>query len=110
MHLQIFTAQVDFLKTVNITASSVTSGIAGVGIPLDSLRPNNVTYGTDDLPLKKLNVPILIVLLSDSNMFVTAFADMTLQRLIVSGMETHPTSNDVSLDSTTLTTWSTRSV
>jgi hypothetical protein len=41
MSLQIFAAHVDFLKTVNITAMLT---IAGVGIPLDSLRTNNITY------------------------------------------------------------------
>jgi hypothetical protein len=41
---QIFTAHVDFLKSVNITSEPRTSNIARVGIPLDSLRMKNVTY------------------------------------------------------------------
>ncbi|KAH9957083.1 hypothetical protein BC827DRAFT_1227395 [Russula dissimulans] len=84
----IFTAHVNFLKTVNITAASLALSIAGVGIPLDSLRANNITYS--------------------SNMFAAGFADTKLRRLILSGMESHPAAEYVyvSGDNTTYTTWS----
>ena len=45
--LQIFTAHVNFLKTVNFTAVSHTFTIAETGIPLDSLRTSNVTYSSN---------------------------------------------------------------
>ncbi|KAI0283549.1 hypothetical protein BC826DRAFT_189688 [Russula brevipes] len=80
---QIFRAHVDFLKTVNITSEPLTSNIARVGIPLDSLRIKNVTYS--------------------SNMFAAGFADAKLQRLILSGLESHPLAEDVSVDNTTFT-------
>ncbi|KAI9442051.1 hypothetical protein BJY52DRAFT_1318827 [Lactarius psammicola] len=81
-------AQSDFLRKVNITAAPLTFSIAGIGIPLDSLRPDNVTYS--------------------SNMFAAGFSDRTLQRVIFSGMESHPTSQDVSVAANaTLTVWST---
>ncbi|KAI9439667.1 hypothetical protein H4582DRAFT_1850840 [Lactarius indigo] len=77
----------NFLKRVNITAAPLTFSIADIGIPLDSLRPNNVTYS--------------------SNMFAAGFGDKTLQRLIFSGVETHPFENDVSITANaTLTLWS----
>jgi hypothetical protein len=47
MSLQIFTAHVNFLKTVNTTAAPQTFNIAETGIPLDSLRINNVTYSSN---------------------------------------------------------------
>ncbi|KAI9507330.1 hypothetical protein F5148DRAFT_1205922 [Russula earlei] len=82
----IFTAHVNFLKTVNITSAPLTLSIAGVGIPLDSLRIDNVTYS--------------------SNMFAAGFADTKLQRLILSGMESHPEGEDISIFNTTFSAWS----
>ena len=49
--LQILNAHSDFLRKVNITAAPLTFSIAGIGIPLDSLRPNNVTYSAFARPL-----------------------------------------------------------
>ncbi|KAI0306203.1 hypothetical protein B0F90DRAFT_973382 [Multifurca ochricompacta] len=86
----IITAQVNFLRSANITRTSPPFGIAGIGIPLDSWRPDNVTYS--------------------SNMFVAGFADQTLQRLILSGMESHPLADDASIANLTTTSWSARLV
>ncbi|KAH9053680.1 hypothetical protein EDB87DRAFT_1650741, partial [Lactarius vividus] len=83
----ILDAHSNFLRQVNITGAPLTFSIADIGIPLDSLRPDNVTYS--------------------SNMFAAGFGDKTLQRIIFSGMESHPFLNDVSLTAnTTLTLWS----
>ncbi|KAH8983428.1 hypothetical protein EDB86DRAFT_2967454 [Lactarius hatsudake] len=73
----ILDAHSNFLKQVNITAAPLTYSIADIGIPLDSLRPNNITYS--------------------SNMFAAGFGDKTLQRIIFSGAESHPYENDVSV-------------
>lgn len=81
----IFTAHVNFLKTVNITSQPLTLSIAGIGIPLDSLRPNNITYS--------------------SNMFAAGFADTKLRRLILSGMESHPEAEYVRVNSTMYIAW-----
>ncbi|KAH9980459.1 hypothetical protein BJV74DRAFT_887813 [Russula compacta] len=70
----IISAHVDFLKTVNFTVAPSTLNTTDAGIPLDSLRPNNVTYS--------------------SNMFAAAFGDTGLQDLIVSGMMNHPAFDD----------------
>ena len=45
--LQIFAAHVNFLKTVNTTAVSHTFTVAETGIPLDSIRINNLTYSSN---------------------------------------------------------------
>lgn len=45
-HLQIIAAHVNFLKNVNTTGGSYTFTVAETGIPLDSLRTNNVTYSS----------------------------------------------------------------
>ncbi|KAH9033214.1 hypothetical protein EDB83DRAFT_2525491 [Lactarius deliciosus] len=83
----ILVAHSNFLKQVNITAAPLTYSIADIGIPLDSLRPNNITYS--------------------SNMFVAGFGDKTLQRIIFSGAESHPYENDVSvITNRTLAFWS----
>ncbi|KAH9173652.1 DUF1793-domain-containing protein [Lactarius sanguifluus] len=83
----ILDAHSNFLKQVNITAAPLTFSIAGIGIPLDSLRPNNITYS--------------------SNMFAAGFGDKTLQRIIFSGAESHPYENDVSVvANATLALWS----
>jgi hypothetical protein len=89
MLVQIFTAHVNFLKTVN-TAAPQTFNISKIGIPLDSLRTNNVTYS--------------------SNMFVAGFADTELRSIILSGMESHPLGEDLAVVNNTLSVWSTRSV
>jgi hypothetical protein len=44
--LQIFAAHVNFLKSENTTGVSHTFTVAETGIPLDSLRINNVTYSS----------------------------------------------------------------
>lgn len=83
----ILDAHSNFLKQVNITPAPLTYSIADIGIPLDSLRPNNITYS--------------------SNMFAAGFGDKTLQRIIFSGVESHPFENDVSIISNaTLALWS----
>ena len=41
---QILDAQSNFLKQVTFAAAPLTFSVPGIGIPLDSLRPNNVTY------------------------------------------------------------------
>ncbi|KAH8976572.1 hypothetical protein EDB86DRAFT_3024004 [Lactarius hatsudake] len=83
----ILDAHSNFLKQVNITAAPLTYSIADIGIPLDSLRPNNITYS--------------------SNMFAAGFGDKTLQRIIFSGAESHPYENDVSvITNATLAVWS----
>ena len=43
MSLQIFTAHVNFLKTVK-TNAALNLNIVDIGIPLDSLRIDEVTY------------------------------------------------------------------
>ncbi len=44
-------------------------------------------------------------------MFAAGFGDKTLQRVIFSGMESHPIDDDVSVTANaTLSVWSTRSV
>ena len=87
MSLQIFTAHVNFLKTVNITAPQKFN-TSEIGIPLDSLRNNNVTYS--------------------SNMFVAGFADPELQSIILSGMDNHPLDEDLSILNNSLSVGSTR--
>ncbi|KAI0280295.1 hypothetical protein BGY98DRAFT_1076449 [Russula aff. rugulosa BPL654] len=82
----IFAAQVNFLKTVNTTGESHTFTVAETGIPLDSLRINNVTYS--------------------SNMFAAGFADTELRRTIMSGMIGHPLAEDLAVVNNKLTTWS----
>ncbi|KAH9978435.1 hypothetical protein BJV77DRAFT_1073912 [Russula vinacea] len=82
----IFTAHVNFLKTVNITAAPQTFNIAETGIPLDSLRINNVTYS--------------------SNMFAAGFANTELQRIIMSSVQDHSLDEDLSVVNNTLTMWS----
>jgi hypothetical protein len=47
MSLQIFTAHVNFLKTVNTRAAPRQFHISEIGLPLDSLRINNVTYSSN---------------------------------------------------------------
>ena len=89
LSLQIFTAHVNFLKTVN-TAAPQKFNTSEIGIPLDSLRTNNVTYS--------------------SNMFVAGFADTELQSIILSGMDGHPLNEDLSIVNNTLSVGSTRSV
>ena len=89
MSLQIFTAHVNFLKTVNTSAPKAFN-TSEIGIPLDSLRTSNVTYS--------------------SNMFAAGFGDTELQTIILSGMESHPLAEGLVVANNTLTTWSTRSV
>jgi hypothetical protein len=47
MSLQIFTAHVNFLKTLNTRAAPHRFHISEIGLPLDSLRINNVTYSSN---------------------------------------------------------------
>lgn len=89
MSLQIFTAHVNFLKTMN-TAAPKAFNTSEIGIPLDSLRTNNVTYS--------------------SNMFAAGFGDTELQTIILSGMASHPLAEGLVVANNTLTTWSARSV
>lgn len=59
--LQIISAHVNFLKTVNFAAvAPSTLNITGVGIPLDSLRPNNVTYSPNQFIANPSNIRALI--------------------------------------------------
>jgi hypothetical protein len=44
VRLQILTAQSTYLEKVNFTVAPPTFSVPGVGLPLDSLRPDNVTY------------------------------------------------------------------
>jgi hypothetical protein len=44
VRLQILTAQSTYLEKVNFTVAPPTFSVSGVGLPLDSLRPDNVTY------------------------------------------------------------------
>lgn len=82
----IFAAHVNFLKTVNTTTVSHIFTVAETGIPLDSLRINNVTYS--------------------SNMFTAGFSDTELRRIIMSGMMGHSLDEDLAVVNNTLITWS----
>ena len=48
LRLQILDAHSNFLKQVNFTAAPFIFSIAAIGIPLDSLRLDNVTYSAFD--------------------------------------------------------------
>ncbi|KAN0113464.1 hypothetical protein V8E52_007745 [Russula decolorans] len=57
----IFAAHVNFLKSVNTTAASHTFTVAETGIPLDSMRINNVTYSSNHflLPIPLVNAGLI---------------------------------------------------
>ncbi|KAI0267828.1 hypothetical protein BC834DRAFT_60087 [Gloeopeniophorella convolvens] len=82
----IFTAHSNFLKHVNITIAPLTFSIAGIGIPFDSFRPNNISYS--------------------SNMFAAGYADLALQNTLISAMRSEPLTEEVSINDDSLTAWS----
>ncbi|KAF8268472.1 hypothetical protein EI94DRAFT_1150399, partial [Lactarius quietus] len=77
----------NFLEQVNFSSAPQIFSTSGVGIPLDSLRPDNVTYS--------------------SNLFAAGYGDSMLQALIFSGMQSHPIWDDFSIgDNATFSIWS----
>jgi hypothetical protein len=48
IRLQILDAHSNFLEQITFAAAPLTFSIPGIGLPLDSLRPNNVTYSAFD--------------------------------------------------------------
>ena len=106
---QILNAQSDFLEQVNFTNAPDTVSISVVGIPLDSLRPDNVTYSSFAVIAVVCVQANLVV--PGSNLFAAGFGDKSLQSLIFSGMQTHPIWDDFSIgNDTTISVWSARSV
>ena len=110
--LQILNAQSNFLEQVNFTGAPSTLTTSGVGIPLDSFRPDNLTYSAFCCHLLVSYVAARANSLSrkGSNMLTAGFGDKVLQNVIFSGMQSHPLWDDFSISNDTYTLWSARSV